>query len=374
MSETMRERWVQFGEVRYPFRHGVDCTDAIVDALCALEPDRFVFVVDGAVASTHAVPVLERLRRRASVIEVSLPASERTKSIELVASTLELAFRAGMTRRSCVVAMGGGVVGNMAGLAAALAFRGVRLVHLPTTIIAAMDSVLSLKQAVNGRLGKNLVGTFHAPTAVMLDLRWLTTLAPRDVRSGLCELAKNALAIVPESLGLVTDAGRSAESGLSVEPLGALVGPAIDAKLRVMGSDAREKQRGLVLEYGHTVGHAIELAAPGLLGHGEAVGIGMLVAADVAARRFGLPEADVDAHRRVLGAIGVTSAMVRHVPPARVLELLPFDNKRGYLAPAPDEVPMILLERVGHVRGDSLPLTPVKLSDVADALASWGGA
>lgn len=374
MGTQMQTRQIDFGGVRYPFHHGIDCTDEIVDGIVGLEADRYVVIVDTNVEALHARPLLERLRRRATVIEVSMPATERTKSIELVSSALEIAFRQGMTRRSVVVAMGGGVVGNMAGLVAALAFRGVRLVHLPTTIIAAMDSVLSLKQAVNGRLGKNLIGTFHAPAAVFVDHTWLTTLAPREVRSGLAELAKNALAIVPESAELVAQAGRHG-GALRAEDLARLVDPAIDAKARVMGSDSREKGRGLVLEYGHTLGHAIELASPGLLGHGEAVGVGMLAAAEIAARSYALSERDLESHRALLAAIGIGPHLARTVDPRRVLELLPYDNKRGYLTPREGEIPMILLDALGQVRsGGGVPLTLVPIAEIERAITSWARA
>jgi len=364
---TMSQRLIQFGPVTYPYFHGLDCTQEIVERILSLEADRYVMVVDPNV-NVHAQPILAALERRASVIVVPLHAGERQKCLDLVGTALELAVRQGMTRRSVVLAMGGGVVGNMAGLLAALAFRGVRLVHLPTTVIAAMDSVLSLKQAVNGRLGKNLIGTFHAPTSVLVDHAWFGTLPPREVRSGLCELVKNVLAIVPEATERVSPALRP-DCRLSAEDLRALVDPAIDAKLRVMADDQKERGSGLALEYGHTIGHAIELAAPGLLGHGEAVGVGMLCAADIAAEQCGLSDEHVARHADLLGRIGVTRAIAAGVDTARVLELVRFDNKRGYLSPRPTEVPTRLVEALGRVHlSHARSHTPAPLARVAKAL------
>lgn len=366
----MQSREIRFGDVRYPYHHGIDCAEEIVAHLRDIPADRYVVVIDSQVEPLHAGPIVDGLARHAPVLTVPLPAAERTKSLDLVGTVLELAVSQGMTRRSVVVAMGGGVVGNMAGLVSALAFRGVRLVHLPTTVIAAMDSVLSLKQAVNGRLGKNLVGTFHAPTAVLVDHRWLTTLPAREVRSGLCELVKNALAIAPDSTEALVRVARE-DCRLSAEDFRDLVDLAIDPKLLVMADDPKERNRGLALEYGHTIGHAIELAAPGLVSHGEAVGIGMLCAADLAERLFGLASADVEVHRRLLGRIGVGPHLVRGTSASAVASLLRFDNKRGYLSPAHDEVPMILLDGIGRLRWNGTSaLTPVPAREIATTLAS----
>ncbi len=359
----MEKRDIQFGDHRYPFFFGVDCADEIVDRILHVEADTYVLVMDSAV-EPHARPILERLQKRARVVTIVHTPTERTKSLDAVQGMLELAFAQGMTRRSCVVSMGGGVVGNMAGLAAALAFRGVRLVHLPTTLIAALDSVLSLKQAVNGRLGKNLIGTFFAPEQVLVDLEWLTTLPVREMRSGLCELVKNALAIMPETHDALARALRL-DCQLSAQELLPLVDIAIDAKARVMHGDAREKVTGLALEYGHTIGHALELAAPGLLSHGEAVGVGMLCAAEIANNAYALSDQDLDTHRRLLAKVGVTRSIARAIPSEKVLGLLRYDNKRGYLRPGADELPMILLDRIGKPRwAGATPLTPVAFSEV----------
>ncbi len=368
---TMQTREIHFGDHHYPFHFGIDCTSDIVDQILEVEVDKYVLIVDENVELLHAAKLVDRLRRTgAQVVTISLVASEKLKSFEIVGQTLETAFAAGMTRRSCVLAMGGGVVGNMAGLVAGLAFRGIRLIHLPTTLIAALDSVLSLKQAVNGKLGKNLIGCFHAPVSVLVDLSWLTTLPVREMRAGLCELIKNALAISPQTRPTLTKVLRK-DCRLSALELLSLVDIAIDAKVQVMREDAKEKGGGLALEYGHTIGHALELAAPGLLSHGEAVGVGMLYAADIAARVYSLPQGDVDAHAAMLDAIGITRELASSIPVETVMSLLMFDNKRGYLRPDATQIPMILLDRVGVLRRTgSVPLTAVAASEVRHTLSA----
>lgn len=360
----MNARDIQFGAHRYPFHHGMRCGDEIVKRLLSLDADRYVLVVDEVVAGLHLEPIAKALARRAPVTTIELPAGEPGKVMGTVGGLIERALAQGITRRSVVVAMGGGVIGNIAGLAAALAFRGVRLVHLPTTLIAALDSVLSLKQAVNASLGKNLIGTFYPPTAVLLDYAWLDTLPERELRSGLCEMVKNTLAIVPERRGELGAVLRH-DCRLEAAALAWLVDFGIDAKVKVMRDDERERGAGLVLEYGHTVGHALELAAPGALSHGEAVGIGMLCAAEIANRSFELSDADLEAHRVLLGQIGVSKARARSIPSAEVLRLLRFDNKRGYSPARPNELPMILLDGLGRPRhAGPRPLVPVAFADV----------
>ena len=235
-------------------------------------------------------------------------------------------------------------------------------------MIAALDSVLSLKQAVNGKLGKNLMGCFHTPTSVLVDLSWLTTLPVREMRAGLCELIKNSLAIMPETTPTLSKVLRK-DCRLSAKELLSLVDISIDAKVQVMKDDAREKHNGLALEYGHTIGHALELAAPGLLSHGEAVGVGMLCAADIAQRLYVLPEADVEQHHMLLAAIGVTRDLAHSINVDEVMRLLMFDNKRGYLKPGSDQIPMILLDKIGVLRRTGpAPLTAVPVSEVHHTL------
>ncbi len=369
----MSARDIQFGAHRYPFHHGIRCTDEIVKRLLSLEADRFVLVVDDVVAGLHLEPIASELARRVPVSTIELPAGEPGKVIDTVGALIERALAQGVTRRSVVVAMGGGVIGNIAGLAAALAFRGVRLVHLPTTLIAALDSVLSLKQAVNASLGKNLIGTFYTPTAVLLDYAWLDTLPERELRSGLCEMVKNTLAIVPERRAELAAVLRY-DCRLDPAAVAWLVDFGIDAKVKVMKDDEHERGAGLVLEYGHTVGHALELAAPGVLSHGEAVGIGMLCAGEIANRSFELSDADLEAHRVLLAQIGVSSARARAIPSTEVLRLLRYDNKRGYSPVRPGELPMILLDGLGRPRHSGpRPLVPVAFAEVERVVGALSG-
>jgi 3-dehydroquinate synthase/2-deoxy-scyllo-inosose synthase len=280
---------ISVGSERYPYWYGHDCLDAIAEHLHAMSADRFLVVSDDKVLALHGDGLLSRLTAIAPTHILGGAAGERLKSMSTLASHAETAVAVGATRRTVVVAFGGGTVGNLAGLLAAMLFRGIRLVHVPTTLVASMDSVISLKQAINSSRGKNHFGVYHRPSAVLTDVRLLQTLPARERRSGLCEAIKNCLAIRPIAIQrlhdtmLVTDPDDAAA-------LVWLLGESVAAKTSVMHNDPRERLSGLVLEYGHTVGHAIELhdhqaRGPESLSHGEAVGLGMIAAARLSRQR-----------------------------------------------------------------------------------------
>jgi 3-dehydroquinate synthase/2-deoxy-scyllo-inosose synthase len=286
---------------------------------------------------------------------------------------MEFAAGRRLGRDGVVVAMGGGLVGNVAGLAAALLYRGTALIHLPTTPVAAFDAVLSLKQGVNLCHGKNLCGTYFAPTLIACDLAWLTTIPRADLLTGLAEMAKNVLAVVPgHEPALVRAVDRLRDH--PDEALAGLCEIGLAAKAPFLVRDPLEKREALVFEYGHTVGHAIEFMSAGRTGHGEAVGWGMLVAAEVSRRLGRLDQDGVDRHHRVLSMLELPppGTALGPVDPSGLAKLLSTDNKRGYLHTADDEVLMVLLDEPGRpaVSPAGFPLTPVHRDTVVEAFAA----
>src|SRR5215210_990441 len=177
-----------FGDQVVPLHYGHDCLSEICEKLAALEADRFLIVTDERVRSLYGAELAVALKRLAPSLMLIAAPGEGSKNLEILLNHAERAVAWGATRRSVLVTLGGGVPGNLGGLLAALLFRGIRLVHIPTTLIGAMDSVISLKQAVNSRLGKNLFGTFYPPTAVMTDTCVFQTLPAREIRAGICEI------------------------------------------------------------------------------------------------------------------------------------------------------------------------------------------
>jgi 3-dehydroquinate synthase/2-deoxy-scyllo-inosose synthase len=373
-GDLWRVRRIKLGEADYPYHYGYDCLDQIICELSDLAADRLIVVTDDTVLSLHGDAVLAGLRALAPVEVLSHRPGEALKSLPQLADYAERALTAGVTRRSVVIAFGGGVPGNLGGLLAALLFRGVRLVHIPTTTIAAMDSVLSLKQAINSSCGKNHIGTYYAPAAVFTDVRLLQTLPVPEFQSGLCEAAKNCLAIQPRGLSGLRELIASA-SWSSPASLLWLLDESIQAKTTVTACDSREQRGGLVLEYGHTVGHALELAVsrrpgPGMA-HGQCVAFGMVVAAHIAHQRGWLSSAEVELHEELAGALRAPLRLPPGLSADEIVALVRADNKRGYLPPDPQSVPFVLLRGLGQPAGDpDLPLVPVRLDEVSAALTA----
>lgn len=362
---ALHEWRLTFGDQDYPFLWGEDCLDGAIERLRAMDGDLYILVTDPTVDALHGRSLREALQPYRPVLTLVVdPPGEAGKTLETLSRFADRAFAAGATRRSVVVTVGGGVPGNVGGLLAAMLFRGIRLVHIPTTLIGMFDSVVSLKQAVNTPRGKNLLGAYYRPEMVLADVAMLATLPPSQVRSGLCEVIKNALAIDPAAIPDL-EARLSPDCRLSREDAVWLLEFSLRSKARVMEDDPRERSRGVVLEYGHTVGHAIELAhnqlCPGAgISHGEAVAVGMLVAAEVAARLGLLPPDAVATHYRLVERIGAHKTLPSGVAPQRVLELVHFDNKRGYRSLDSTHVAMILLRDLGSPAEQAAqPLTAV---------------
>ncbi|HEY1094134.1 MAG TPA: hypothetical protein VGE61_05490 [Glycomyces sp.] len=365
----MLEGVLRIGADEIPYRYGADCADEIADAVARLRPGSAVVVLDEAVR-THAEPLLSHLGKRMPVHPIIIAPDEEHKRLSLVEAVLDGAVAAGADRTSAILAMGGGLVGNVAGLAASLLYRGIRLVHLPTTPIAAFDAVLSLKQGVNLRSGKNMCGAYLAPALIACDLSWLTTMSRSGLLTGITEMAKNVLAAVPERESDFVRA-LSVLAERPVEALGALFELGLAAKAPLLAADPRERKAALVFEYGHTVGHAIESASAGAMGHGEAVAWGMLAAAEASAQLGHLGDADLKRHYRLLSRLELPSprSTLERFDREALAARLRVDNKRGHLPCPPGSVPMVLLRRLGEpvAAPDGPPLTPVPIDTALDA-------
>jgi len=245
---------------------------------------------------------LERQGYRAIVAEV--PDGEEAKDLQVAGFLWSVLGQAGFTRSDAVVAVGGGATTDLAGFVAATWLRGVRVVHVPTTLLAMVDAAVGGKTGIDTAEGKNLVGAFHPPAGVLCDLATLETLPKHDYVSGLAEVVKAGFIADPRILELV-----EADPAAACAPAGPhtreLVERTIRVKAEVVSGDLRESGRREILNYGHTLGHAIERVEQYKWRHGAAVSVGMVFVAELARLAGRLDDATVDRHRVVLGAVGL---------------------------------------------------------------------
>lgn len=355
------------GGERVPFHFGVDLVAESLDAFTQLGASSIFVVVD-----ENAAEHFERYRRAWSahfpLHAYPFKASEQTKSLKALSQMASWAIGHGVDRRSVCVAFGGGVTGNIAGLLAHLLLRHLPLVHFPTTYVAAFDSVLSQKQAVNDSLLKNCIGAYHVPTHIFCDSGVFDTLPARDVRAGIAESIKNACIVDPSQVDQLLALDTRVETYGHDEH--ALIWRlSAEAKLPLLASDPKEKGPGLIFEYGHTTGHAIEAASKDSLRHGEAVALGLRIAARLANEHFGLSSKVVDLHDRMIDHFGLPLSIPDTIDPDAICGYLRLDNKRGYIPCGTDEVGMVVLKDLAlPYESNGLPLVPVEVPKIMDTL------
>jgi 3-dehydroquinate synthase len=257
---------------------------------------------------------------------ILLPDGERFKTLQTVGRIYDALIKARADRSSAVVAVGGGVLGDTAGFAAATYLRGVPVVQVPTTLLAQVDSAIGGKVGVNHAQGKNLIGAFHQPALVAIDPALLATLPRREFRAGMYEVIKYGV-IASRSLFDRVSATLKRLFAREHDALLPVIKESCDIKAAVVEEDEREHGRRRTLNFGHTAGHALEAVTRyRRFRHGEAVAYGMLVAAEIAVTRGTLPSADRDALADVIAKMGPLPA-VADVPIAEVLEAIGHDKK-----------------------------------------------
>ena len=264
-----------------------------------------VAVVHPRALATTGEAVAADLRdggRDAHAVEV--PDGEAAKDLPVASFLWEVFGRIGLGRADAVVAVGGGATTDLAGFAAATWLRGVRVVHVPTTLLGMVDAAVGGKTGINSPAGKNLVGAFHEPAGVLCDLASLATLPRHDYVSGLAEVVKCGFVADPEILALLEADPRAATSP-GYAHTRELVERTVAVKARVVSGDLREGGAREVLNYGHTLGHAVEKVEDYRWRHGAAVSVGMVFVAELARLAGSLPDAVVDRHRDLLLALGL---------------------------------------------------------------------
>lgn len=325
----MREVTVPLSDRSYPILIGND----ILDALGARTREAGVrgslaLVQDSQVVKHYGGRVKASLERAGfRVFSIVVPSGEASKSLEQLGALYHAFSKARLDRRSAIVALGGGVVGDLAGFAAASYLRGMDFVQVPTTLLAQVDSSVGGKTGIDLPGGKNLVGAFHQPKLVVADLDTLATLPERDYVAGLAEVIKYGIIADPE-LFVYLEANREAALAHQPEVLAHLVARSCEIKADVVGKDERESGLRAILNYGHTIGHAVEAAAGyGRYLHGEAVAIGT-AAANWLSNRVGLlPTVDANRITSLLAAYGLPVRLEEPLDHEEIVTAMRLDKK-----------------------------------------------
>ncbi|WP_439816854.1 3-dehydroquinate synthase [Zavarzinia sp. CC-PAN008] len=311
-SEAVRVP-VELGERSYDILIGPGLLARSGDLIAErLGQRRVAVVADAAVAALHAAPLEASLAQAGlKPVLLTVPPGEESKSFAIFQDLLERLVAERIERRDVVLALGGGVVGDLAGFAASVLRRGAAVVQVPTTLLAMVDSAIGGKTAINSRAGKNLIGTFHQPRLVLSDVEVLATLPMRERLAGYAEIVKYGLIDDPVFFDWLEANGARVIAG-EADAVTHAVAVSAAAKARVVALDERE-EKGLraLLNLGHTFGHALEAATgfgPALL-HGEGVAIGLCLAFDCSVRAGLAPAADAERVRSHLAALGLPTRL-----------------------------------------------------------------
>ena len=327
-------------------RLGKQCAELGLGKSCAIISDanvapRFGKAAQGSLKHAGFEPIL-----------ITVSAGELAKSLKSVQTCYDQLAAQRLERKSFIVALGGGVVGDLAGFVAATYLRGIPFVQVPTTLLAQVDSSVGGKVGVNLRAGKNLVGSFHQPRLVLCDLETLATLPLREYRAGLAEVIK---------YGIIYDAAlferleRELPNLLrrDKKTLAAIIARCCEIKAEVVRHDETESGLRAILNFGHTIGHALEaISRYGKYLHGEAISIGQVAAAKLSARLLHLPEAEVDRINRLFARAGLPTGVSLKAPQRQhLIEAMKLDKKVSS-----GEVNFVLARRIGQVEyGQKVP-------------------
>lgn len=349
---------VQLSSHPYEVRVGAGLLARLADMLperlrgrtCAVVTDANV----GRLYGERAVAALEAAD--CDTVLMTVPAGEASKSMNVVSSLCERMVAAGLDRSSFVVALGGGVVGDLAGFVAAIYYRGISFIQVPTSVVAQVDSSVGGKTGVNAIGGKNLIGAFHQPDVVVADTATLDTLPEREFNEGFAEIIKHAAIRSPELLAKV----ECYQRGDSIDNI---IADNVSIKAAIVAEDERES-KGIraLLNFGHTVGHAIENAAGyGEFLHGEAIAIGLRIALDLSVKHAAMPTEQAEHLLAVLKHYHLPTDIPHHLGPDVLRTAMLRDKK--FVA---GKVRFVLCNRIGSAR----LVDDLRIEDIEAAIQS----
>ena len=351
MMKTLK---VDLGNRSYPIYIGSDLIDQ-ANLFSACEQSTSIYIVTNTtVAPLYAARLTKTLETFAKPVRtITLPDGESYKDWKNLQLIFDDLLKFGADRQTMLIALGGGVIGDMTGFAAASFMRGVRFIQVPTTLLAQVDSSVGGKTGINHPLGKNMIGAFHQPVAVIADLNTLKTLPPRELSAGLAEVVKHGAIADAQFLDWI-EANAEALLACDTNAMGHAVLRSCEIKSAVVSADEREGGIRATLNFGHTFGHAIEAGMGyGEWLHGEAVGCGMVMGADLSCRLNLINRAELERLTKIIKSMNLPT-----VPPKfgaeRYMELMQVDKKTEG-----GQIRYVILEKIGKAQIKSVPDTKV---------------
>ncbi len=324
---------------------GYEITHELGRLLKKLTFDRVFFITNSLLLGLYGKEIVEALKGYDIAHDVhTIEDTENDKTFTNLENLCEVLVGKGITKGSIIIGFGGGCLTNIVGLAAGLIYRGIRYVEMPTTYMGITDSTLSNKQAVNGRQGKNQYGMYYAPIFIFGDTKYLKTENVLGRRSAIAEGIKNSLINDAELLSFYDTYLYKDLGNLDAENLTKLAYKIIKSKLDILAGDSSEKSFGMVLEYGHTFGHAMEFYSDGQIPHGFAVAKGMCIAAELSHHLGYLSREDVDKHYYFFGTkLGLDLCIPEDITVENIMSTILADNKKTEKG-----VKYVLLKRIGE--------------------------
>lgn len=295
----------------------------------------YLILTDEKVKKLYGLKLIEGMKKASlKTLLISLPPSEKTKNLDTAKKVLEQMASSGLKRDSCIITLGGGVIGDLGGFIASIFMRGINLVHIPTTLLSMIDSSLGSKTGVDLQTGKNLVGTFYDPKAIFIDPLFLRSLPSSEFRNGLSEMIKHAVIASPSlfrNLEKVAKKLRPEETNL----LEKLISENIRIKKKVIEADPSEdiglvsakKMSRMFLNYGHTIGHALEKVTNYEIPHGEAVSIGMCLENVIAVKKGFLKVETALRIKNLLKTLGLSTSLPSSLSLREIDRALKADKK-----------------------------------------------
>ncbi len=342
MSRETRCVRVALDDRSYPIHIGEGLINDPALLNDAVTADTVIIVTNESIAPLYLSGLKQALGDRRIAVSI-LPDGEQEKRLESMLPVFDTMLANGFGRDCQVIALGGGVIGDLAGFVAATYQRGVAFVQIPTTLLAMVDSSVGGKTGVNHPRGKNMIGAFHQPRAVIADLDVLSTLPERELRAGMAEVIKYALLGDAPFIGWLEQHLPSALNG-DTETLASIVERCCQNKAAIVAADERESGQRALLNLGHTFGHAIEAARGyGDWLHGEAIAAGMCMAARMSARLGWISQADCQRAVALIASAGLPTSPPAEITPERFLEFMARDKKNRT-----GQLHLVLLKGLGN--------------------------